>query len=353
MKQSSLRNDDLDVTSIMTLPITIKPENMRNLVEHFPQFLTSLRVDEKLLEVSARYQKEGVSGICFLGMGGSSIAGNYVRALLSDVSIIPIFVVRDYTVPAFVTKEWIVIAVSYSGNTEETLSALSMTANIGCRIFTVASGGKMTQSANHPQYLLPEGLQPRSTLPLILSVVLPITETLAGLERTNFLELEKTLLKKAATWNDWHLPPKDVANSLIEKIPLFIGAGHLIPVAYRAKCQINENSKALAFNSEIPESNHNEIESFIEKYGCTIRPIFLRSNYAPSRVKRRLDVTFDLYNEMGLEPLNLEVNGKTKLEEMLLLTHFLDMVSVELAELRNVDPVSVERIKELKHRLRN
>ena len=335
----------------MTLPTTIKPENMRNLVEHFPQFLTSLRVDEKLLDDSRKYQKEGLSGICFLGMGGSSIAGNYVRALLSEVSKIPINVVRDYTIPAFVTNKWVIIAVSYSGNTEETLSALSMATNIGCRIFTIASGGTMAEDTNHSLFHLPKGLQPRATLPLILSVVLPIAETLVGLEQSDFLELEEILIKKAATWNDWLSPPKEVANSFIDKIPLFIGAGHLIPVAYRAKCQINENSKALAFNSEIPESNHNEIESFVENYGCSIRPIFLRSNFESSKVERRFDVTFDLYKEMGLDTLNLEVNGKTKLEDMLVLTHFLDTVSVDFAELRKVDPVSVERIKELKHRL--
>jgi len=79
----------------------------------------------------------------------------------------------------------------------------------------------------------------------------------------------------------------------------------------------------------------------------------LRSNFEPLEIQRRLDVTFDLYHDMGLDPLNLKANGKTKLEEMLVLTHFLDMVSVEFAELRDVDPVSVEKIKELKHRLSN
>jgi len=335
----------------MKLPATIKPDNMKNLVEHFPQLLNCIRIDKTLLDISSKYHEEGLSGICFLGMGGSSIAGNYIATLLSEDSEIPLHIVRDYTIPAYVNKNWVVIAVSYSGNTEETLSALSVASKTGCRIFTMSSGGKMTVDSVHSLIHLPKGLQPRATLPLMLSAVLPITETLLGLNKTSFEDLEKVLIKKAATWKDWLAEPSEVAHLFIDKIPLFIGAKHLIPVAYRAKCQINENSKALAFHSEIPESNHNEIESFVDTYGCSIIPIFLRSNFESSRIGKRLSVTFDLYNEMGLNPLNLKADGKTKLEEMLVLTHFLDMVSVEFAELRNMNPVSVERIKELKHRL--
>ncbi len=335
----------------MKLPTTINPDDMRNLVEHFPQLLRSLQIDEAVLDIASKYQKEGLSGICFLGMGGSSITGNYVATLLSEESEIPLLIVRDYTIPTFVTKEWVVIAVSYSGNTEETLSALSMAQKTGCRIFAMSSGGKIAQDAKYSLIHFPKGLQPRATLPLMLSAVLPITEALLGLKTTNLQAMEGMLIEKSATWQDWLAPPREVAKSFSEKIPLFIGAKHLVPVAYRAKCQINENSKALAFYSEIPESNHNEIESFVQTHECSIIPIFLRSNFESSEIERRFSVTFDLYHDMELSPLNLKANGNTKLEEMLLLTHFLDMVSVDLAELRDVNPISVEKIHELKHRL--
>jgi len=333
------------------LPTTINPDNMRNLVEHFPQLLCSLQIDKTTLDISSKYHRDGLSGICFLGMGGSSITGNYIATLLSEETEIPLLIVRDYTIPAYVKKNWVVIAASYSGNTEETLSALSLATKRGCRIFIVASGGKMIHDAKHSLIRLPTGLQPRATLPLMLSALLPITETLLGLEITNFQELEEILINKAATWKDWLALPNEVAHVFVDKIPLFIGASHLVPVAYRAKCQVNENSKALAFHSEIPESNHNEIESFVDTHGCSIIPIFLRSNFESSMIQRRLSVTFELYSEMGLDPLKVQANGNTKLQEMLVLTHFLDMVSVEFAELRGVNPVSVERIKELKHRL--
>ena len=338
-------------TNTMKLPASIKPNDMRNLVTHFPPLLNTLQIDTSILNTAITFQKEGLNGICFVGMGGSSIAGNYVKALLSRESKIPISVIRDYLLPAYVDNKWVVIAVSYSGNTEETLSSLSMAKELGARIIVITSGGKMAQESLHPIIHLPKGLQPRATLPVMLSAVLPVTETLTGLKITEFQYLEEVLIKKSNTWKEWLLPPKELAESFIERMPLFIGSRHLAPVAYRAKCQINENSKSLAFHSELPESNHNEIESFVKTYGCSIMPVFLRSSIESPEINRRFNVTYDLYLEMGLSPVNLFASGNTRLEEMILLTHFLDTVSVELAELHDVDPVGVDKIKELKHRL--
>ncbi len=335
----------------MKLPSSIKPDNMKNLVNHFPQLLSTLQIESSILDAAREFHKDGLNGICFLGMGGSSIAGNYARALLSKESKIPISVTRDYLLPTYVDDKWVVIAISYSGNTEETLSSLSMANETGSRIIIMTSGGKMAQESKHPIIQLPEGLQPRAALPLIFSAVLPVVESLAGLKITDFQYLEEVLVNKSNTWNEWLSTPQEIAESFIGKTPIFIGSRHLAPVAYRAKCQINENSKALAFHSELPESNHNEIESFVKTNGCSILPVFLRSGLEPTKINRRFDVTYEMYHEMGLNPINLSASGDTRLEEMLVLTHFLDMVSVDLAELRDVNPVSVEKIHELKHRL--
>ncbi|MCK4566531.1 MAG: SIS domain-containing protein, partial [Candidatus Thorarchaeota archaeon] len=307
----------MERTNTMKLPSSIKPDNMKNLVTHFPQLLSTLQIESSILNTAREFHKEGLNGICFLGMGGSSIAGNYARALLSKKLKIPISVTRDYLLPTYVDDKWVVIAISYSGNTEETLSSLSMANEIGSRIILMTSGGKMAQESKHPIIHLPDGLQPRAALPLIFSAVLPIVESLAGLKITNFQYLEEVLIKKSNTWNEWLFPPKEIAESFIEKTPLFIGSRHLAPVAYRAKCQINENSKALAFHSELPESNHNEIESFVKTNGCSVLPVFLRSGLEPTKINRRFDVTYDMYLEMGLSPINLLASGDTRLEEML------------------------------------
>ncbi|MFX1606634.1 MAG: SIS domain-containing protein, partial [Promethearchaeota archaeon] len=121
-----------------------------------------------------------------------------------------------------------------------------------------------------------------------------------------------------------------------------------VPVAYRAKTQINENAKTMAFFSEIPESNHNEIESFVAENEFYIKPVFLRSSYEKDRVSKRMDITTTLYEEEGYSPIRLSIGSSNKTEEMLALTFYLDLVSVELAHIREVDPVSVERISKMK-----
>ena len=335
----------------MTLPATIVPDDMKNLVNHFPQLLTCFELNKSIRTILNQYVAEGVTGICFIGMGGSSIAGNYVRSLLNEISEIPIIIVREYKIPAFVTSTWVVIAVSYSGNTEETLSALAEASEKNTKIIRITSGGKMAQDKNQSDVILPGGIQPRATLPLMLSVALPIAEIVVGLRQTEFNTLESILANKAKSWGEEIQSPSEIASLISKRIPLLIGAEHLKPVAYRTKCQINENSKALAFYSELPESNHNEIEGFVTTHGCSILPIFLRSGFESKELRKRFDATYDIYREMSLEPMNLKVTGRTKLEEMLLLTHLLDMVSVELSYLHKVDPVSVDVIQDLKHRL--
>jgi glucose/mannose-6-phosphate isomerase len=335
----------------MTLPSSLLSDDMRNMVDHFPQLLTTLKLDDEDKKVMEEYSKGGVEGICFLGMGGSSIAGNYVKSLLSDRAKIPISVVRDYSLPAFVTSKWVVIAVSYSGNTEETIASLTNADEIGARIIVLTSGGRMAEDGRYLKVEIPAGIQPRAALPLMFSIALPIAELVAGLPITDLDSLSKVLSKNAMVWNEWIQTPESLAKLFVKQIPLFIGSQHLIPVAYRAKCQVNENSKALAFQSELPESNHNEIESFVSTFGCKIIPIFLRSKYESKDLAKRFRITQDIYNELGLKTVELSVKGKSKIEEMLIFTHYLDMVSVEFADQLGADPVSVERISDLKHRL--
>jgi glucose/mannose-6-phosphate isomerase len=139
-----------------------------------------------------------------------------------------------------------------------------------------------------------------------------------------------------------------LAETLVGKIPVFIARGYLVPVAYRAKCQINENAKMVSANLEIPESNHNEIEATLVCAQYSIQPIFLRSKWESKRVSKRYEATAKIYNSNGCNPVQLRFECSSSLEEMLALTHYVDMVSVELAELLNVDPVSVDRIAQLK-----
>ncbi len=319
--------------------------NMSSMVNGFPQMLGTVNPSEDALD-SARITS---TGVCILGMGGSAIAGEICKGLYSDVAAIPITCVREYTLPKFIDSHWSVIAVSYSGNTEETLSAFAEAIDRGSTPFVITSGGKLKDLANPKRVsMLPGNFQPRAALPLIVSVELPLIESLIGENRTNLIQIGRKLKERKAGWMNTDLSPSQVARSLSGKIPLFIGSGHLEAAAYRAKCQINENAKTASFHSTVPEANHNEIESVGWFASRDIVPVFLRSEYESARIRKRIEATSEIYSDEGVHSIHLKHADVSKLEEILFHIYHLDLVSIEIALKQGVDAVAVERIARLK-----
>ncbi|MFW9908318.1 MAG: bifunctional phosphoglucose/phosphomannose isomerase [Candidatus Thorarchaeota archaeon] len=332
----------------------INKKNMRSMVENFPNMLGVIEPEPKSLNHAEKVRREGIDGICLLGMGGSSIAGEMIRCILVSKSSTPIISVKDYTVPMYVNENWTTIAVSYSGNTEETLSAAEDAMHRGCKTFAITSGGKLPKMVSDDAYItLPKGFQPRAALPLILSVELPLIETLVGINRTDLVEVGKRLALVQKKWVSDENAPLKLAHKLEGKIPLFMASEHLAAVAYRAKCQINENAKTASFASLIPEANHNEIESIGWFSQSNIQPIFLRSITENPRIAARFRATSEIYTDDDCNPIHIWHQASTGFEEMMAHTFLLDMLSVELAKLEGVDDVAVERITKLKNALSN
>ena len=330
----------------------IDTTNMSSMVKAFPKLLGSVKVDQDILNLCMKIGDEGLEGLCIIGMGGSAIAGQYVQALFNDVSTVPIITVRDSIIPSFVEKNWATISVSYSGNTEETLGAFDESVKRGCHSFIITSGGELlSRNGSLGTITIPSGYQPRAAFPIIFSAVLQIVECILGTEKTDLKKKGHILSKREQEWESSPLAPNEMAKDILESIPLFIGSRHLNPVAYRAKCQINENAKAMAFSSEIPESNHNEIESFDRNNDLPLLPMLLRSNFEEKRISQRFEIISEIYAEEGYTPLRLSMKSDSKIDEMLLMTFYLDIVSLELAILRGVDPNAVDKISRLKEEL--
>jgi glucose/mannose-6-phosphate isomerase len=322
-------------------------ERMRKHIEEFPRLLASHPIEDEILKKCRLASKKGIDGICLLGMGGSSIANQYVIALLRERARIPLLLVQDYTLPGCVTKNYAVIAVSYSGNTEETLAAFSEATCKGCDVFSVTSGGKLAE-LHSVKSKIPVNIPPRAALPLLLGKVLPMTETLCGLPASNLIPLEAKLESYRKDWKSSSVTIKEFA----DYIPLFIGAETMAPVAYRAKCQINENAKREAFFSQLPEANHNELEGFSKDAKCRLRPVMLRSNHERMEIGKRMNATKDILDDLGYDCIVLRApKGATQLGEMMALTHYLDMISLILAERNDIDPMTVPKIERLKGRL--
>ncbi len=322
---------------------------MRNAVMDFPNLLTKLQLDQEVLDICENLRDRRLVRIAILGMGGSAIAGHYVKALLLDSTRQEVIVNQDYSLPAYIDAKWIAIAISYSGNTAETLAAYDEAARRGCRLLAITSDGKLlSEDRSLMKIRIPSGFQPRAAFPLIFSVVLNLVECLVGVKPSKLMDIADTLSERLIKWKTSSAAPKHMAQDLVGHIPVFIGARHLIPVAYRAKCQINENAKAMAFYSQIPEANHNELESFTTTTGSIILPIFLRSSFEDEIIGKRMDLTSSLYEEEGYSPIQLRIKNTSRIEEMLLLTFYLDLVSLELAQIRGANPAIVERINRLK-----
>lgn len=295
----------------------------------------------------------GFSRAVALGMGGSGIAGDLLAHLLS-VEVIP---VRTYTLPRWVGEETLLLALSYSGDTEETLSAFADGLGRTRRALAVTSGGalgKLCAQRGIPWVRIPDGYQPRAALGYLLFPLLALfrglgtfrddlTETLAVLDE------QARALGPASPGN----PAQELALLLHGRVPLVYGAGPTAPVAFRWKTQINEHAKQPAFWAELPEACHNEIVGW--ELAGKVFPngvvVFLRSRHDHPRVQARIEILKELLDRRGLPYLEVQGEGEGALAQMFSLLYLGDWASVYLALLNGADPTPVRPIQELKDRL--
>ena len=301
------------------------------------------------------------TGVAALGMGGSAIGADLVVAASAHLSV-PSVVVRGYDLPAWVGPDWLVVAVSYSGETEETLAATSAALGRGCAPLCVASGGRLAALAAErrlPTIAVPPGLQPRAALGRL---AMPL---LAALERTGLVSgceedvaevsgvLDEAAAGYAADVTDELNPAKAVARRLQGRVALVYGAGPTAPVARRWKTQINENAKAPAFFAELPELDHNEVESWGAggRLSQSSHVVLLEDVQASERIRRRFAVTADEIAGRGLSVERLETRGVSPLARVFSLVALGDHASLYLAVLEGIDPTPVDAIQRLKRRL--
>ncbi|MFC1637705.1 bifunctional phosphoglucose/phosphomannose isomerase [Candidatus Margulisiibacteriota bacterium] len=308
-------------------------------------------------------QPKKIGQIVIAGMGGSAISGNIVADLLRDQSAPPVFVNRDYTVPAFVGRETLFFALSYSGNTEETLAAVKEAAKRGALIVCVTSGGKLKEIASANKgglYLVPAGYQPRAALPFLLVALLKGLED-AGVHTGLQPALAESiaLLRQLRSEYGPEKPlrgneVKQLAKKLLGKIPIVIGSsGTTAAAALRLKCQFNENSKVTALFNLFPELNHNEIVSLaaLSREDHKFALVFLRDQRDAERVKKRMAITKSLIGRQLGGVSEVWSQGKGVLASILSLIYFGDLLSVYLAVLSRVDPTPVVVIARLKKEL--
>ncbi|MEM1055849.1 MAG: bifunctional phosphoglucose/phosphomannose isomerase [Bacteroidota bacterium] len=335
------------------LDAALDPQDMRGAIAGFPDHLA----DGWGRGAAGLGITDDVKGIVICGMGGSAIGADLVRALSAPDSRVPVVVNRAYGVPGWVGETTLVIGSSYSGGTEETLSAFEAAREAGAKLAAVTSGGTLAEKADgYPTITIPGGMQPRAALGYSLGVLLRAFRDggLLDLSDDDFLTALGHAKERAEAYglDDRTNLAREVSGALEGKLPVvYTGPGLLEPVGMRWRTQIHENAKHPAYGNVFPELDHNEIMAF--EAGPTevlsrIEILALLDVDDHGQTRRRFEITKGLVARTVSGWREIESEGDNRLDRMLSLVQLGDWVSFWLAMRKGEDPTPVETIQNLK-----
>jgi glucose/mannose-6-phosphate isomerase len=297
---------------------------------------------------SARLEPFETAGLAVCGMGGSAIGGELATAALGDRLTRPLLTVRGYGLPTWLTPDWTVLCSSYSGDTEETLACFAAAEALGARRLVASTGGELVADARQsgvPVIGLPGILPaPRTAVAYMLVTAVEIA-ALAGVAPSLHTEIDAAAAFLSERSDDLCARAAEVAGWVGDSVPIVYGADLTAPVARRWKTQVNENAKLPAFYSELPEANHNEICGW---GGASFAAVLLEDSDQHPRERRRFELTGKAIAAAGAEVVWIESEGPSRIARLLWATMLGDLVSLELAEVRGVDPLPVEPIESFK-----
>ncbi len=282
-------------------------------------------------KISLPEDYKNVNKIVICAVGGSAIAGDVINEAFELE--LPIIINRKYELPKFVDKNSLVISISYSGNTIETLIQTKEAIKRKCKIVGICSGGKLEKVLkNYPIIKIEKNLVPRFAFPHLLASLIKI------LNELEFIKLKKLKIKKVS-----EKKARKIAKILKEKFPIILSS--YFSVAKRFKDQLNENSKTISKFEVLPEASHNEIESWKNLNNNYIL-IFLRDLKNENKFIKR---SYEFFKKIAkTEIIEIFAEGKLKIERILNLIWFCDFVSYYLALEKNEIPEENEIIKKYK-----
>ncbi|MBI5389790.1 bifunctional phosphoglucose/phosphomannose isomerase [Candidatus Woesearchaeota archaeon] len=302
----------------------------------------------KALSLASQVKARQCPRILIAGMGGSAFPGEILKSYLPHLDITTS---RDYTIPSFVGKDTLVFVVSFSGNTEETVSAFRHALRVGAQCVVVCSGGKLQEIASihkHPTIIVPSGMQPRDATCLLFFAMLRVLENSGYLPsaekdvQATIRALKSPLHQKMAL---------EFVERLDGKIPLIYASSKMACAARRWKIGFNENTKIHAFVNEFPELNHNEMVGFTSLKG-PFSTIILRDQEEEPQIIKRMQLTKDIIRGKGTPVVEVAVKGECYLSRIFSALYVGVWASYYLALHYNQDPTPVAIIEELKEKLK-
>lgn len=296
-----------------------------------------------------------IDHIIVCGMGGSAYGAYVAQSLFKRELKVPIYANNDYHIPAFATKQSLIVLSSYSGNTEEILSCAKEAKEKGYQITGITTGGKLAeflQEQNLPALIVspthnPSG-QPRLGTGYMVLGFLLLLEKLGlvsipeAMEAIGIVEKNQENIKSNA---------KEMAKKMVDTLPLIFSAEIINGNAHIMRNQLNETAKVLTMFEDIPELNHHLLEGLVNPKGKKISAVFLESSFYPEIIKKRVELTKDVVIKNNGEVLSFTAPGSTKLSQVLSTLSFGGYLSVYLAFLYNQDPSLIPWVDYFKEQL--
>ena len=307
-----------------------------------------------------------INKIMILGMGGSAITGLLMKEILKHEIDIPIEVNQGYDIPKWVNDKTLILACSYSGNTEETLIACEKCFKKTSKIIGISKGGKLFDLLKNKEFneyiKMPDGLQPRAALGFSFSLMLILLNKIKIINNSFIDELKNSIPKLKEKTKEYSLEENNniaysIANKIYNKNPIIYSEeGIFNIIGYRFKCQLVENSKVLAFNNAVPEMNHNEIEAYTNTVNIknNFIVIWINDSMYHDRNKKRIKIVHNIWENKVNKQLFIEIqskNNQNKILKYLSYIHLVDWISYHTAILNKIDPSIIPNINELKKSL--
>ncbi|MFT6715400.1 MAG: glucose/mannose-6-phosphate isomerase [Saprospiraceae bacterium] len=294
-----------------------------------------------------------IHNIIICGIGGSGIGGRIISNLTRLETKIPVATCNEYDIPSYVNENTLVIASSYSGNTEEVLSMIKQAVNANAQIACITSGGELLDLAVDKGYnyiKIPGGSPPRACLGYSFTQLLTYFCHYKIIDNKALKELQSgiDLLIEDAT--EIETTAGELAKGLSGKIPVIYSSGVYEPIASRFCQQLNENSKMLCWYNKFPALNHNEIVGWTEK-NDKLAVVFFNCQEDYYRTKARYEFTKKVVSEYAGTVSEIFIKGSNAIERSLYLVHLTDWISVKIAEIDNTDPIEIRVIDALKDEL--
>ncbi len=323
---------------------------MKNLVQNFTN---QLKEAKQIADKAIINNGNAISNILVTGLGGSGIGGTILLELIADSCSVPIIINKDYFLPAFVNENTLVIVSSYSGNTEETLSAMQQAIIKKAQIACVTSGGKVLEIAKQHQFdfiEIPGGNPPRSCIGYSLVQLIQVLILKEFAPKTLMFDLEKSIVLLEKENDAIKKEAQIIAQKLTNKLTVIYSLGTCEGVAVRFRQQINENGKQLCWHHTLPEMNHNELVGWTVKNDNLVVVTF-HTSFDFERTKKRYEVCKSIFEKYSHDVIDIVAKGNSKLEQFLYLINIGDWISCYIADIRQIDANEVKVIDHLKGEL--